>query len=309
MRVCRKPCWWWGAHEYTPNQIKQNQTVGSPYGPCSDEILKPSLLHMKGVCKKLFDKATNCDFCAVVKFTRFLRKSLTSEEHATYINKRPKRIYTYVAGPMKYNSAGKLRFFVALLNSKYWFSMGLFVCRSNETASAAIKMILEVNVSFKDKVKEQTPINWNIVKWGRSEGGGKYVGSDFKDLVRQQGIMYKDTAQYFSESNRWAKRLKWSLLNITRTMSLNIEIRRQCLWVEAVNSAWFLCKWLATKSWKNRCTPNDLIYRTRPRFEISCVFGSRAFVSRSGESGMESLMYGRQRSSWLILLKETRTEW
>ena len=139
-------------------------------------------------------------------------------------------------------------------------------------------MILEFQSIFNSTVSRLTVLKRRKVKWLRSDSGGEYVCSRLSSWFREHGIIHEITAPYSPGSNGRAERLNRTLLDMARTMMLNIPApQRDRFWAEAVNCANYLRNRLYTNSCTENVTPFEVIHAKRPNLSNAKVFGSAAF--------------------------------
>ena len=100
----------------------------------------------------------------------------------------------------------------------------------------------------------------------RSDNGGEYTSSEFKEYLKQNGVIHQLTVPKCPEQNGVAERLNRTLVEMVRSM-LASSILPPRFWAEALNTATYL---------RNRCpsravegkTPFELLAGAKPRWDI-----------------------------------------
>lgn len=175
--------------------------------------------------------------CTVGKHTRNPQKPCGAKAVDSDATKVLKCVYYDVEAPMKIQSLGKAKYFATLLHKFSGYALVRFLHRKSETAKVGIKMMKELKISLNSKIIQLTSLNRKVMKWVRSDSGGKYVGLEFQKWVRQRGIVYKLTRAYSPESNGNAERLKTFLLDMAQIMMMGAPNIAPNLWAEAFNAA------------------------------------------------------------------------
>lgn len=76
--------------------------------------IKPSAPYIREVSGRDFRNVDYCTLCAAGKAARVTKKFVTVEERVAQA--LPERFYRHVVGQTKYQSVGKFKYFVALLD-------------------------------------------------------------------------------------------------------------------------------------------------------------------------------------------------
>lgn len=251
-------------------------------GHIGKKVLRESAPHVRGLPDGKLVTPSDCDTCAKSKSQRVPRKTAGEEDRKS--SKPLERVFSDVVGPMKNQSMAKSRYFVTLLDECSGYSLIRFVDRKSQVADSVVEMVLELESLFTFKTGKMICINRNNVKWLRTDGGGEYIGDEFKSWLQRRGIIHEVTTAYSPESNGAAERLNRTLLDMARSMMLHLEVPRLELWAEAVNTACFLRNRLVTDSCRYGMTPYEVIHGKRPKLGHVRVFGSRTYVHKQKEA-------------------------
>lgn len=248
-------------------------------GQCSQNLLKATLPHVKGMNEKYIKHETSdCEPCQLGKSTKAPRKSREGQDLGAT---RPvERVYTDVVGPMNYLSVGKAKYFFTLLDEYSGYSMVHFSCKKNETGNEIIEMIQEIENLFNSKIETLSCIYRKTVKWIRSDGGGEYEGHVFQNWLKQRCIIHEMKKAYSPESNSRAERLNRTLLDMSRAMMLNANTAPKNVLAEAGNTDCYIRNRLVTRSCSEKYTPYDVINKRKPSVGHLRKFGCKAYVHK-----------------------------
>lgn len=155
-----------------------------------------------------------------------------------------------------------------------------FVAYKSEVGDAVMKIVCELDNLISESLRRLTSSKHQTLKLMRTDGGRKYIENEFKDWIKQHGIMYEVTTAYSSESNGTAEGLNWTLLDIARTVLLGMNTQQNDLRAEAVHNASFLRNRLLLESSHERKTPYEIIHGKRPRLKHVRIFDSSAYVQK-----------------------------
>ena len=257
------------------------ETTGDPFlwhrrlGQVSATTLSNSSKIVKGIPTMRWKEASKtCKNCKLGKSCPHSRMKRPGD-HAL---KTLDRIYSDVVGPVRMRSFSNSQYFVTATDEYSGLSMVRFLRRKNQAADALQEMILEFQSWFNSTVSRLSVLNRRKVKWLRSDGGGEYVCSRLPFWFRDRGIIHEITAPYSPESNGRAEWLNRTLLDMARTMMVNISAyQRDRYWAEAVNCANTLRNRLYPDSCAEDVTPSEVIHEKPPNLSNARVYGYAAF--------------------------------
>lgn len=153
-------------------------------------------------------------------------------------------IHIDVVGPMKGTILVRARFFVTTVDEHSSFSVVRFINRKPKTAIVVIEMIRELENLYNLELKPLTCLDLDIIKWGRSDGGGACVGNQFQNFLKHRAIVHEVTIAILPESIRRGEGVGGALeqVNMTTiwTLMLAIQSIKFDLWAEVVNTASYI---------------------------------------------------------------------
>ena len=202
-----------------------------------------------------------CTGCQLGKQTRTkLPKEATF--HATIILQL---VHSDVCGPFRTTSLGGARYFVTFIDDfsrKTWI---YFLTHKSQVLS-----------KFQHLVKSLKTSTGQCIQTLRSDNGGEYMSTAFRDYCQSEGISREFAPPYTPQRNGVAERRNRSLLNITRSMLLDKGLPGH-LWGEAVKAAGDLLNIRSTKRYPDK-TPEELFSGKKPSISHLKIFGSPVYV-------------------------------
>ena len=111
----------------------------------------------------------------------------------------------------------------------------------------------------------------------RSDRGGEYQSEDFEEYLKKEGIKHEMSVARCPEQNGVAERINHTLVESARAMIAHAGLPN-CFWAEAVATAAYLRNRLPTSTFKNKITPYEKWYETKPNLSHLKVFGSVAYA-------------------------------
>ena len=242
-------------------------------GHAGKTILQGTLPLVKGIKIQTVGNMESCEPCAKGKSTRATRERASTDSRQS--TQPLDLVHTDIVGPMQEESYGGARYFIPLYDDSSALSLVRFIRSKDEGPKVLKDMICELENTREGKVKRLH------VKRLRSDNDSVFLSSDFQNWLRGKGIVHELTSTYSPESNGKAERLNRTLIDMARTMLMNINSDwiQQRLWAEAVNTANFLRnRMFCTASNDKSKTPYETIMNKQPYLGHIREFGSKAFV-------------------------------
>lgn len=219
----------------------------------------------------------HCHSCALGKATRHQRISrpLSSSKAKAPLE----RVYTDVVGPISASTFGGARYFVTLLDEYSGYSMVRFMREKGDASERVKEMIKSMETGLSIRLGKLLILNRSSVRNLRSDGGGEYIGSEFSQWLKLNGIHHELTTPYSPESNGHAERLNRTLIDMARCMMISVTMKQAGrLWGEAINTANYLRNRLVTRSTSEDKTPYEIFHGRRPDVSRIRIFGCTAYV-------------------------------
>lgn len=141
----------------------------------------------------------------------------------------------------------------------------IFILQSKSEAFSVFK-------NYKTLVENQTGCK---IKRLVNDGGGEYMGKDFKDFLTSEGIIMDITAPYTPQQNPISERGNRTTTERARCMLIDANLPK-CFWAEAVNTAVYIEN-LCPEASINHLSPHELWYGTPPRIDHLRIFGCSAY--------------------------------
>ena len=203
----------------------------------------------------------HCNECHLGKQAK-TKMPKTATFHATHILEL---IHSDVCGPFRVSSTGGARYFVTFIDD---FSRKTWVYFLSQKSQVLEK--------FKHFVRMMKTITGRTVAALRSDNGGEYTSTAFKDFCLTEGITHELPPPYNPQRNGVAERKNRSLLDITRCLLLDRQLPGH-LWGEAVKAAADILNLRSTKRHPDK-TPTELFSGKKPTIAHLRIFGSSAFT-------------------------------
>jgi hypothetical protein len=109
----------------------------------------------------------------------------------------------------------------------------------------------------------------------RSDNGGEYISSEFKDYLLKEGIRHELTIPKTPEQNGVAERMNRTLVESVRSMLVDAKLPHK-FWAEALSTAVYLRNRSPTKAVEDK-TPYEALTGNRPDVKHLRVFGCVAY--------------------------------
>jgi transposase InsO family protein len=174
-------------------------------------------------------------------------------------------VHSDVCGPFRTTSLGGARYFVTFIDDfsrKTWI---YFLAHKSQ-----------VLTKFQHLVNFLKTSTGQCIQTLRSDNGGKYTSSAFRDYCLNEGIAREFAPPYTPQRNGVAERRNRSLLNITRCLLLDKGLPGH-LWGEAVKAAGDLLNLRSTKRHPDK-TPEEFFSGKKPSISHLKFFGSPVYV-------------------------------
>lgn len=195
---------------------------------------------------------------------------LGKQHRATY-KSRPERatevgelISTDVCGPMQVPSLGGKRYYVLFKDDFSKYRHVYFIKEKSEVPEKAKHFI------------EFAKTNGHVIKTILSDGGKEYDNSTYKELLANNGIIFRKTAPYTPQQNGGAERENRTIMESARSMveAKNLTPR---LWAEAVDTAVYVLN-RSGPTPVDKKTPYELWFGKRAPIDHLKIFGTECYV-------------------------------
>lgn len=190
---------------------------------------------MHGASENEQTASTFYDSCASTKSKRAPRRAIIAKDAKEV---RPsERVFSAVVGSMRYESIGKPKYFVAILELCSRHSLVRSIHSKSKAGDAVIELVIELGNLFSWQTNELTTVNRNCIKWLKTDGGGEYNGGEFQNWLKKREIVHEMTSAYSPESIGSAERLNKPLFDVARTTLLCFKNRLSKFQAEALTTA------------------------------------------------------------------------
>ncbi|KAK2426061.1 putative mitochondrial protein [Trifolium repens] len=172
-------------------------------------------------------------------------------------------VYTDVCGPFDTESLGGNKYFVSFVD-EYSRMMWLYLIKTKDE-------VLHVFQKFKVMVEKQAERKIKIL---RSDGGGEYNSTAFRNFCTSEGIMHEITAPYTPQHNGLCERRNRTIMDMTRCMLKEKQLPNE-FWGEAVTTAYYVLNRCPTKRLDK--VPETIWNGSTPSVKHLRVFGSLCY--------------------------------
>ncbi|CAN0920860.1 Retrovirus-related Pol polyprotein from transposon TNT 1-94 [Linum grandiflorum] len=131
----------------------------------------------------------------------------------------------------------------------------------------------------------------------RSDNGGEFVNSDFKNFCEDLGIEHEFSAPRTPQQNGVVERKNRTLIEIARTMLNDYGLSTK-FWGEAVNTACYIINRVLIRSKLNK-TPYEIWNNRKPSIGYFKPFGCKCFILNTT---WENLMLSLMKAFFLVIL-------
>jgi transposase InsO family protein len=208
-----------------------------------------------------------CKPCQVGKLTRtqFKSKSSTSTEKPLQL------VHMDLCGPSRQEGTGKENYFMLIIDD---YSRLTWVSFLKEKAEAFEKFKI-----FKALTENQTG---NRLKVVRSDRGGEFMSSDFKEFCDKHGIKREYTIPGTPQQNGVVERQNRTVQQMARSM-MNEKNIGQTYWVEAIHTTIHILNKSHLRPHSDK-TPYELWYGRPASIKHFKVFGSKCYIKNNNEN-------------------------
>ena len=175
-------------------------------------------------------------------------------------------VHSDVCGKMGHTSLAGAEYFVTFMDSHSHYSWVY-----------PIKHKSDVFNKFKMWHKEVENFTGRHVRVFRTDGGGEYLSTEFKNHLSECGIIHQVTVPRTPEQNGAAERLNRTLVEAMRSMLIDAPGLGKRFWAEAINTATYIKNRSPTVSLPG-ITPVEAWSGERPNLAHLRVFGCQAYV-------------------------------
>jgi transposase InsO family protein len=208
-----------------------------------------------------------CKPCQVGKLTRtqFKSKSSTSTEKPLQL------VHMDLCGPSRQEGTGKENYFMLIIDD---YSRLTWVSFLKEKAEAFEKFKI-----FKALTENQTGKRLKVV---RSDRGGEFMSSDFKEFCDKHGIKREYTIPGTPQQNGVVERQNRTVQQMARSM-MNEKNIGQTYWVEAIHTTIHILNKAHLRPHSDK-TPYELWYGRPASIKHFKVFGSKCYIKNNNEN-------------------------
>ena len=233
-----------------------------------EELIKNKLVHGMDCCH--IDGKLECEACVLGKMNRrsFPKKSNGRARKPLEI------IHSDVCGPMQINSIGGSRYILSFIDDFSRYAMVYFL-KSKSEVIEKFKQYVQLVENSVSKKGIQNLFIWNSVKAMRSDNGGEYSSTEFKEFCAAKGISRQFTNPYSPEQNGVAERFNRTLMESVRSMIFHAKVPLS-FWAEAVNTSVYVHNRSPTAA-LNHQTPYECWFKNKPDVSDLRVFGCVCF--------------------------------
>ncbi|PKU86422.1 Retrovirus-related Pol polyprotein from transposon TNT 1-94 [Dendrobium catenatum] len=179
-------------------------------------------------------------------------------------NKPFQLVHSDVWGPSPSLSFNGFRFYVIFVYDFTRF-MWLYLLQTKAEVFTKFQQFCAlVNTKFNSKIQTL-----------RTDGGGEYNSSVFRDFLLQQGITHQMSCPHTPEQNGTAERKHRHLIELTRTL-LHAASMPNSFWAEAVSTANYLINHLPSSALNNK-TPYAQLHGVTTSYNHLKTFGCLCF--------------------------------
>lgn len=200
---------------------------------------------------------SNCEVCCEAKQNRlpFPAKGSRASDVLEII-------HSDVCGPHEKLSIGGSRYFLTFIDDYSRMCFIYFLKSKDE--------VPEKFHQFRCLVEKQRNKRIKIL---RTDNGGEYIGRDFQNYLKNNGIVHQRTNSYTPEQNGMAERFNRTIVERARCLLFDQNLGKQ-FWAEASKTACHLINRSVTSSISK--TPYEMWHNKKPDISSIRVFGSTA---------------------------------
>ncbi|GKU97061.1 hypothetical protein SLEP1_g10245 [Rubroshorea leprosula] len=183
-------------------------------------------------------------------------------------------IHSDVCGPINHVARGGFSYFITFTDdySRYGY---IYLMKHKSESFEKFK-------EFRNEVEKQKGRN---IKCLRSDRGGEYLSDEFKNYLRDNGILSQLTPPRTPQHNGVSERRNRTLLDMVRTMMSAMDLPTS-FWGYALETAIYLLNRVPTKSAPK--TPYEMWTNKRPSVKHLKIWGCHAHVKKQSADKLES---------------------
>ena len=177
------------------------------------------------------------------------------------------RLHMDICGPMSVPSLGGSLYCLLFTDDHSNFKLVRFLTAKSQALDA-----------WKQVHSEVETLTGNKVKSIKTDNGGEFVNTLWKEYCQQHRIRHDLSAPYSHQQNGVAERANRSILDAARSM-LHAHGLARVLWAEAINTAVYVRNRTASRV-INNMTPFELFMKQRPDVSNLRTFGCPVFAHK-----------------------------
>jgi hypothetical protein len=210
------------------------------------------------------DATKVCDVCSVSKNTR---SSFPSTGDLSRDAHKPLDIvHVDVTGPVDTISLGGARYALIFTDAYSRWRVVYVLATRDQVLSKLKEYLLDMNAL----------LHGAKVKRLHSDGGGEFIGAEFKQYCKAQGILLTGSSAHTPEQNGVAERSNRTVMDMARCMRVDAGLGKE-FWAIAVDTAVYLINRLPSSA-IGGATPYQRLLGKPPRLDHTRIFGCRAYV-------------------------------
>ena len=174
-------------------------------------------------------------------------------------------VHSDVCGKISSPSLGGAEYFITFIDDKTHYVWVYVIKHKHEVFQKFTEWKSSVEKSSGHKVKKL-----------RTDNGGEYVSTEFKNFLKKEGIEHQYTIPKTPEQNGVSERFNRTLIEKVRSMLADSELPHS-FWAEALSTAAYLVNRSPTKTLDD-ITPFEAWYGKKPNVNHLRVFGCLTYI-------------------------------
>ncbi|MCP4339240.1 MAG: DDE-type integrase/transposase/recombinase, partial [Desulfobulbaceae bacterium] len=174
-------------------------------------------------------------------------------------------IHTDICGPISVESFGRKLYFITFIDDASRYVWVYFIREKSEALKKFQEFMFSVERQMGRKIKAL-----------RSDRGGEYCSTEFKDFCTEKGIRKETTAPYSPQQNGVSERMNRTLVEKARAMLYESKLPHR-FWAEAIATAVHVRNRSPTVSLSGK-TPYECWFGRKPSVGHLRIFGCQAFA-------------------------------
>lgn len=170
-------------------------------------------------------------------------------------------VHTDVCGPMENVSIGGSRYFIIFIDDYSRMTYIYFMKNKHEAFQC-----------FKDYSAKVENLLDRKIKVLRSDNGLEFCSNEFKNFLKQKGIVHQKSNPYTPQQNGLSERMNRTIVEKARCLLFDANMNKE-FWAEATNTAVYLQNRTVSATLNNK-TPYELWTNNKPDISHIRVFGS-----------------------------------